>query len=96
MNLRKTECTEKTVAGRRAGLDATQAEWVEKTAVFFFPFILMIFQESYILMLQDTFGVPSSLGTEHRVTYHTSGPEASRLYAKKTIVVGNVSKYVLA
>lgn len=39
--------------------------------------------------------MPSSLGAEHRVTYHTSGPEASRLYAKKTIVVGNVSKYVL-
>uniref|UniRef100_H3DCV2 YEATS domain-containing protein 2 n=1 Tax=Tetraodon nigroviridis TaxID=99883 RepID=H3DCV2_TETNG len=43
---------------------------------------------------RDTFGVPSSLGAEHRVTYHTSGPEASRLYAKKTIVVGNVSKYI--
>lgn len=46
--------------------------------------------------MQDTFGVPSSLGAEPRVTYHTSGAEASRLYAKKTIVVGNVSKYVIA
>lgn len=43
---------------------------------------------------QDTFGVPSTVGAEQRVTYHTSGSESSRLYAKKTIVVGNVSKYV--
>ncbi|XP_074544028.1 YEATS domain-containing protein 2 isoform X2 [Halichoeres trimaculatus] len=43
---------------------------------------------------KDTFGVPSSIGTEQRVTYHTTGNEASRLYAKKTIVVGNVSKYI--
>ncbi|XP_040000065.1 YEATS domain-containing protein 2 [Xiphias gladius] len=42
----------------------------------------------------DTFGVPSSLGADQRVTYHTTGDEASRLYAKKTIVVGNVSKYI--
>lgn len=45
-------------------------------------------------LLQDTFGVPLSLGAEQRVTYHTTGNEASRLYAKKTIVVGNVSRYV--
>ncbi|XP_040912244.1 YEATS domain-containing protein 2 isoform X2 [Toxotes jaculatrix] len=43
---------------------------------------------------KDTFGVPSSLGADQRVTYHTTGDEASRLYAKKTIVVGNVSKYI--
>ncbi|KAM7379258.1 hypothetical protein PAMP_004823 [Pampus punctatissimus] len=43
---------------------------------------------------KDTFGVPSILGTEQRVVYHTTGDEASRLYAKKTIVVGNVSKYI--
>ncbi|XP_069013320.1 YEATS domain-containing protein 2 isoform X1 [Embiotoca jacksoni] len=43
---------------------------------------------------KDTFGVPSSIGAEQRVTYHTTGDEASRLYAKKTIVVGNVSKYI--
>nr|XP_046264608.1 YEATS domain-containing protein 2 isoform X2 [Scatophagus argus] len=43
---------------------------------------------------KDTFGVPSSIGAEQRVTYHTTGNEASRLYAKKTIVVGNVSKYI--
>ncbi|KAF7667527.1 hypothetical protein LDENG_00058370, partial [Lucifuga dentata] len=42
---------------------------------------------------KDTFGVPSSIGAEQRVTYHTAGDESSRLYAKKTIVVGNVSKY---
>lgn len=36
----------------------------------------------------------SSVGAEQRVTYHTTGDEASRLYVKKTIVVGNVSKYV--
>ncbi|KAM3604504.1 uncharacterized protein V6R79_011968 [Siganus canaliculatus] len=40
---------------------------------------------------KDTFGVPSSMGT---VTYHSTGSEASRLFAKKTIVVGNVSKYI--
>ncbi|XP_024246703.1 YEATS domain-containing protein 2 isoform X2 [Oncorhynchus tshawytscha] len=48
---------------------------------------------------KDTFGVPSSGvlssdGGEQRVTYHTTGDEASRLYIKKTIVVGNVSKYI--
>ncbi|KAG8014123.1 YEATS domain-containing protein 2 [Nibea albiflora] len=43
---------------------------------------------------KDTFGVPLSIGAEQRVTYHTTGNEASRLYAKKTIVVGNVSKYI--
>ncbi|XP_008332108.1 YEATS domain-containing protein 2 [Cynoglossus semilaevis] len=43
---------------------------------------------------KDTFGVPSSVGAEQRVTFHTTGDEASRLYAKKTIVVGNVSKYI--
>uniref|UniRef100_A0A3Q1GTG8 YEATS domain-containing protein 2 n=1 Tax=Acanthochromis polyacanthus TaxID=80966 RepID=A0A3Q1GTG8_9TELE len=43
---------------------------------------------------KDTFGVPSTFGAEQRVTYHTTGEEASRLYAKKTIVVGNVSKYI--
>lgn len=35
MNLRKTACTEKTVAGRTAGLDATRAEWVETTELIF-------------------------------------------------------------
>ncbi|XP_068557565.1 YEATS domain-containing protein 2 [Cebidichthys violaceus] len=43
---------------------------------------------------KDTFGVPLSLAAEQRVTYHTAGNEASRLYAKKTIVVGNVSRYI--
>lgn len=38
--------------------------------------------------------MPSSVGAEQRVTYLTTGDEASRLYVKKTIVVGNVSKYV--
>ncbi|XP_055007926.1 YEATS domain-containing protein 2 isoform X2 [Boleophthalmus pectinirostris] len=43
---------------------------------------------------KDTFGVPSCIGAESRVTFHTTGDEASRLYVKKTIVVGNVSKYI--
>ncbi|XP_063742700.1 YEATS domain-containing protein 2 isoform X2 [Eleginops maclovinus] len=43
---------------------------------------------------KDTFGVPLSSGAEQRVTYHTTGNESSRLYAKKTIVVGNVSRYI--
>lgn len=57
----------------------------------------MLHQAIYILcyMLQDTFGVPSAVGAEQRVTYHTGGDDSSRLYAKKTIVVGNVSKYVI-
>lgn len=41
---------------------------------------------------KDTFGVPASL--EQHVTFHTTGEEASRLYVKKTIVMGNVSKYI--
>ncbi|KAM4556865.1 YEATS domain-containing protein 2 [Fundulus diaphanus] len=43
---------------------------------------------------KDTFGVPSPMDAEQRVTYYTTGDDASRLYAKKTIVVGNVSKYI--
>ncbi|KAK2822334.1 hypothetical protein Q5P01_022399 [Channa striata] len=43
---------------------------------------------------RDTFGVPSSIEAEQRVTYHTTGDEPSRLYVKKTIVVGNVSRYI--
>ncbi|XP_066511576.1 YEATS domain-containing protein 2-like isoform X1 [Hoplias malabaricus] len=41
---------------------------------------------------KDTFGVPSP--ADPHVTYHTTGEEATRLYVKKTIVVGNVSKYI--
>ncbi|KAL6467867.1 hypothetical protein MHYP_G00235440 [Metynnis hypsauchen] len=41
---------------------------------------------------KDTFGVPSSV--DQHITYHTTGEEASRLYVKKTIIVGNVSKYI--
>ncbi|KAK7945693.1 hypothetical protein WMY93_001421 [Mugilogobius chulae] len=43
---------------------------------------------------KDTFGVPSCISAEPRVTFHTTGDETSRLYVKKTIVVGNVSKYI--
>ncbi|XP_077471484.1 YEATS domain-containing protein 2 [Stigmatopora argus] len=43
---------------------------------------------------KDTFGVPTMLGNEQRTTHHSTGNEASKLYAKKTIVVGNVSKYI--
>uniref|UniRef100_A0AAY4AMZ2 YEATS domain-containing protein n=1 Tax=Denticeps clupeoides TaxID=299321 RepID=A0AAY4AMZ2_9TELE len=32
-------------------------------------------------------------GKQH-VTYHSTGEEASRLFVKKTIIVGNVSKYI--
>lgn len=35
--------------------------------------------------------MPSSV--DQHITFHTTGEEASRLYVKKTIVVGNVSKY---
>uniref|UniRef100_A0AAY5F3Y3 YEATS domain-containing protein 2 n=1 Tax=Electrophorus electricus TaxID=8005 RepID=A0AAY5F3Y3_ELEEL len=41
---------------------------------------------------KDTFGVPVSV--DQQVTHHTTGDEMSRLYVKKTIVVGNVSKYI--
>ncbi|KAL2097043.1 hypothetical protein ACEWY4_006250 [Coilia grayii] len=47
---------------------------------------------------KDTFGVPSSAvvaaAADPHVTHHSSGEEGSRLYVKKTIVVGNVSKYI--
>ncbi|XP_063075637.1 YEATS domain-containing protein 2 isoform X2 [Engraulis encrasicolus] len=47
---------------------------------------------------KDTFGVPSSAAVaaapEPHVTHHSAGDEGSRLYVKKTIVVGNVSKYI--
>ncbi|MGH0116606.1 UNVERIFIED_CONTAM: hypothetical protein FKN15_014806 [Acipenser sinensis] len=43
---------------------------------------------------KDTFGVSSVQDIDQRVTYHTTGEDSSRLYVKKTIVVGNVSKYI--
>ncbi|KAI1883002.1 hypothetical protein AGOR_G00240740 [Albula goreensis] len=43
---------------------------------------------------KDTFGVAAPRDGEQRFTYHTTGEDASRLYVKKTIVVGNVSKYI--
>ncbi|RXM31463.1 hypothetical protein EOD39_6967 [Acipenser ruthenus] len=43
---------------------------------------------------KDTFGVSSVQDTGQRVTYHTTGEDSSHLYVKKTIVVGNVSKYI--
>ncbi|CAN0236924.1 unnamed protein product [Lampetra fluviatilis] len=43
---------------------------------------------------KDTFGVPSVAEVEKRRTYLQSGDDPSRLYFKKTIVVGNVSKYI--
>ncbi|XP_028831084.1 YEATS domain-containing protein 2 isoform X2 [Denticeps clupeoides] len=43
---------------------------------------------------KDTFGVPPSAEVEQHVTYHSTGEEASRLFVKKTIIVGNVSKYI--
>ncbi|KAL4635963.1 YEATS domain-containing protein 2 [Arapaima gigas] len=43
---------------------------------------------------KDTFGVPVPVDGGQRFTYHPSGEDSSRLYLKKTIVVGNVSKYI--
>ncbi|KAJ8357429.1 hypothetical protein SKAU_G00202230 [Synaphobranchus kaupii] len=43
---------------------------------------------------KDTFGVSVPRDGEQRFTYHTAGEDSSRLYVKKTIVVGNVSKYI--
>ncbi|XP_078065293.1 YEATS domain-containing protein 2 isoform X11 [Mustelus asterias] len=43
---------------------------------------------------QDTFGVPTQQEIEKRCTYLTTSEDPSRLYVKKTIVVGNVSKYI--
>uniref|UniRef100_UPI00398EC6DF YEATS domain-containing protein 2 isoform X3 n=1 Tax=Pristiophorus japonicus TaxID=55135 RepID=UPI00398EC6DF len=43
---------------------------------------------------QDTFGVPTPQEIEQRCTYLTTNDDLSRLYVKKTIVVGNVSKYI--
>nr|XP_032831061.1 YEATS domain-containing protein 2 isoform X7 [Petromyzon marinus] len=43
---------------------------------------------------KDTFGVPSVAEVEKRRTYLQLGDDPSRLYFKKTIVVGNVSKYI--
>ncbi|XP_072330857.1 YEATS domain-containing protein 2 isoform X2 [Scyliorhinus torazame] len=43
---------------------------------------------------QDAFGVPTQQGIEQRCTYLTTSDDPSRLYVKKTIVVGNVSKYI--
>ncbi|XP_043557790.1 YEATS domain-containing protein 2 isoform X11 [Chiloscyllium plagiosum] len=43
---------------------------------------------------QDTFGVPTPQEIEQRYTYLTTSEDPSRLYIKKTIVVGNVSKYI--
>ena len=43
--------------------------------------------------MQDTFGVSApSEPAEPRVAYQAGSDEASRLFMKKTIVVGNVSK----
>ncbi|XP_067898037.1 YEATS domain-containing protein 2 isoform X2 [Heterodontus francisci] len=43
---------------------------------------------------QDTFGVPTPQEIEQRCTYHATSEDPSRFYIKKTIVVGNVSKYI--
>uniref|UniRef100_A0A4W3I070 YEATS domain containing 2 n=1 Tax=Callorhinchus milii TaxID=7868 RepID=A0A4W3I070_CALMI len=43
---------------------------------------------------QETFGVPTPQEIEQRCTYLTINEDPSRLYIKKTIVVGNVSKYI--
>ncbi|KAJ8389558.1 hypothetical protein AAFF_G00117950 [Aldrovandia affinis] len=43
---------------------------------------------------EDTFGVSVPQDGDQCFTYHTTGDDTSRLYVKKTIVVGNVSKYI--
>ncbi|XP_051874783.1 YEATS domain-containing protein 2 isoform X2 [Pristis pectinata] len=43
---------------------------------------------------QDTLGVPTPQEIEQRCAYLTTSDDPSRLYIKKTIVVGNVSKYI--
>ncbi|XP_066565921.1 YEATS domain-containing protein 2 isoform X2 [Amia ocellicauda] len=43
---------------------------------------------------KDTFGVTAPEELDQHFTFHTTGEDSSRLYAKKTIVVGNVSKYI--
>lgn len=89
----------RTAAGRSADLGATPAKWVQlieksRSDHNLLDLFLHIGQAPFTLnhWSQDTFGVPSSMGAEQRVTYHSTGEEASRLYVKKTIVVGNVSK----
>ncbi|KAJ8270184.1 hypothetical protein GJAV_G00111320 [Gymnothorax javanicus] len=42
----------------------------------------------------DTFGVSVPRDGDQRITYLTTGEDSSRLFVKKTIVVGNVSKYI--
>lgn len=100
---------ERTAAGRSSDLDAIQERWVQLTKMmsliiwwmqsgyWHWSCFFVFHQACYVLhyLSQDTFGVPLSIGAEQRVTYHTTGIEASRLYAKKTIVVGNVSKCVI-
>ncbi|KAJ8274613.1 hypothetical protein COCON_G00092380 [Conger conger] len=43
---------------------------------------------------KDTFGVAVPRDGDQRFTFHTTGEDSSRLYVKKTIIVGNVSKYI--
>ncbi|XP_015216774.2 YEATS domain-containing protein 2 isoform X1 [Lepisosteus oculatus] len=43
---------------------------------------------------KDTFGVSAPQEQDQRFTFLTTGEDSSRLYVKKTIVVGNVSKYI--
>uniref|UniRef100_A0A8D0CKI0 YEATS domain-containing protein 2 n=1 Tax=Scleropages formosus TaxID=113540 RepID=A0A8D0CKI0_SCLFO len=43
---------------------------------------------------KDTFGGRVPADGEQRFVYHASGEDSYRLYVKKTIVVGNVSKYI--
>ncbi|XP_048861045.1 YEATS domain-containing protein 2 [Brienomyrus brachyistius] len=43
---------------------------------------------------KDSFGVLPPVDAEPRFTFRASREDSSRLYVKKTIVVGNVSKYI--
>lgn len=48
----------------------------------------------FAFLMQDSFGVLPPVDTESKFTFHASREDSSRLYVKKTIVVGNVSKWV--
>ncbi|XP_028681513.1 YEATS domain-containing protein 2 isoform X4 [Erpetoichthys calabaricus] len=43
---------------------------------------------------KDTFGVSPLHDSDQQFAYHTGNEDSLRLYVKKTIVVGNVSKYI--
>ncbi|KAG2462083.1 YETS2 protein, partial [Polypterus senegalus] len=51
-------------------------------------------QHEIEIIAQDTFGVSPLHDSDQQCAYHTGNEDSLRLYVKKTIVVGNVSKYI--